>query len=156
MLWIYIERLIAMGKLANDPLNSPIHVIRSFADYICSIDHPLTSLTVFSKNRVLQLIHSFYFCIINVRNMEKHINYTRVSEAIAYISTHFRQQPTLDEVAAEVGLSPFHFQRLFTDWAGVSPKQFLQYISVEHAKQILKESTNTLFDAAHETGLSGT
>lgn len=88
--------------------------------------------------------------------MEEHINYTRISEAIAYISKNFRQQPTLDEVAAEVGLSPFHFQRLFTDWAGVSPKQFLRYISVEHAKQILKESTNTLLDAAHETGLSGT
>jgi AraC family transcriptional regulator of adaptative response/methylated-DNA-[protein]-cysteine methyltransferase len=53
-------------------------------------------------------------------------------------------------------LSPFHFQRLFTEWAGVSPKKFLQYISVEHAKSILKEKQTTLFDAAYETGLSGT
>jgi AraC family transcriptional regulator of adaptative response/methylated-DNA-[protein]-cysteine methyltransferase len=55
-----------------------------------------------------------------------------------------------------VHISPFHFQRLFTDWAGVSPKKFLQYISVQHAKNILKEQQATLFDAAYETGLSGT
>lgn len=82
--------------------------------------------------------------------------YDRIAEAIAYIKEHFKEQPDLDEVAAQVHLSPFHFQKLFTDWAGVSPKKFLQYISIEHAKRVLKEGRTSIFDAALETGLSGT
>jgi AraC family transcriptional regulator of adaptative response/methylated-DNA-[protein]-cysteine methyltransferase len=62
----------------------------------------------------------------------------------------------LDEVAEKVNLSPFHFQRLFTDWAGISPKKFLQYLSLDYAKGILKNNQATLFDTAFETGLSGT
>jgi AraC family transcriptional regulator of adaptative response/methylated-DNA-[protein]-cysteine methyltransferase len=62
----------------------------------------------------------------------------------------------LEEVAENIHLSPYHFQRLFTDWAGVSPKKFLQYITVEYAKKMLKEEKATLFDAAFEAGLSGT
>jgi AraC family transcriptional regulator of adaptative response/methylated-DNA-[protein]-cysteine methyltransferase len=89
-------------------------------------------------------------------NEQEHINYIRIAEAIEYIRENFKNQPNLDDVAAKVHLSPFHFQRLFTEWAGVSPKKFLQYISVEHAKHILKEKEATLFDAAYETGLSGT
>lgn len=89
-------------------------------------------------------------------NEQDHINYIRIAEAIEYIRENFKDQPNLDEVAAKVHLSPFHFQRLFTDWAGVSPKKFLQYISVEYAKQLLKEKEATLFDATHETGLSST
>lgn len=89
-------------------------------------------------------------------NEQEHINYIRIAEAIEYIRENFKNQPNLDDVAAKVHLSPFHFQRLFTEWAGVSPKKFLQYISVEHAKHILKEKETTLFDAAYETGLSGT
>lgn len=87
---------------------------------------------------------------------QEQMNYNRIAEAIEYIKTNFKQQPNLDAVAERIHLSPFHFQRLFTDWAGVSPKKFLQYISVEYAKQILKEKQATLFDAAYETGLSGT
>ncbi len=83
-------------------------------------------------------------------------NFSRIEEAIGYITTNFKTQPGLDEVAEKIHLSPYHFQRLFTDWAGVSPKKFLQYISVEHAKNILKDKQATLFDAAFETGLSGT
>lgn len=90
-------------------------------------------------------------------NTQENINYNRIAEAIDYIKTNFREQPNLDEVAEKVHLSPFHFQRLFTEWAGTSPKKFLQYISVEHAKKILKENNHaTLFDTAYETGLSGT
>ncbi|MCB0521386.1 MAG: methylated-DNA--[protein]-cysteine S-methyltransferase [Lewinellaceae bacterium] len=89
-------------------------------------------------------------------NAQNQVNYERIAEAIAYIREHFREQPNLDEVAQRVYLSPFHFQRLFSEWAGVSPKKFLQYISVEYAKGILKNTQATLFDAAHETGLSGT
>ena len=84
------------------------------------------------------------------------INYNRIAEAIAYLHQNFKEQPDLDEVADKIHLSPFHFQRLFTEWAGVSPKKFLQFISVEHAKSILKDKQATLFDAAFETGLSGT
>jgi len=83
-------------------------------------------------------------------------NFGRIEEAIGYITTNFRTQPGLDEVAQKIHLSPYHFQRLFTDWAGVSPKKFLQYISIEHAKDILKDRQASLFDAAFETGLSGT
>jgi AraC family transcriptional regulator, regulatory protein of adaptative response / methylated-DNA-[protein]-cysteine methyltransferase len=84
------------------------------------------------------------------------LNYTRIAEAIDYIREHFREQPSLDEVAEKVNLSPYHFQRLFTEWAGVSPKKFLQFISIEHAKSVLKNEQANLFDAALETGLSGT
>lgn len=84
------------------------------------------------------------------------LNYNRIAEAITYIKQNFKTQPSLEEVAEKINISPFHFQRMFTDWAGVSPKKFLQYISVEHAKQILKSKQASLFDAAEETGLSGT
>lgn len=83
-------------------------------------------------------------------------DYSRIAQAIDYIRTNFKQQPTLDEVAEKVHISPFHFQRMFKEWAGVSPKKFLQYLSVEYAKSILKDKHATLFDAAFETGLSGT
>lgn len=84
------------------------------------------------------------------------INYSRIASAIEFIRTNFKDQPNLDKIAESVNLSPYHFQRLFSEWAGVSPKKFLQYISVEYAKEILKEKQATLFDAAYELGLSGT
>lgn len=87
---------------------------------------------------------------------QENIDYSRIAAAIDYIQTHFKQQPDLDEVAKKIHLSPFHFQRLFTEWAGVSPKKFLQYTSIQYAKKILKDKQATLFDAAYETGLSGT
>jgi AraC family transcriptional regulator, regulatory protein of adaptative response / methylated-DNA-[protein]-cysteine methyltransferase len=87
---------------------------------------------------------------------QKTIDYNRIADAITYIQTHFKQQPNLDEVAEKIHLSPFHFQRLFTDWAGVSPKKFLQYTSIEYAKNILKNKQATLFDVAYQIGLSGT
>lgn len=84
------------------------------------------------------------------------IDFARVADAIEYITQNYREQPSLFDVAESVNMSAWHFQRLFTDWAGVSPKKFLQYISVNHAKKILKEGQGSLFDAAYETGLSGT
>lgn len=84
------------------------------------------------------------------------VNYHRIAVAIDYIKLNFRSQPSLDEIAAVVGLSPFHFQRLFSDWAGVSPKKFIQYLSLEYAKQLLNREHTTLLDTAYETGLSGT
>jgi AraC family transcriptional regulator, regulatory protein of adaptative response / methylated-DNA-[protein]-cysteine methyltransferase len=83
-------------------------------------------------------------------------NFSRIEEAIGYINTNFKTQPSLEDIANKIHLSPFHFQRLFTEWAGISPKKFLQYISVEHAKNMLKKNQSTLSDAAFETGLSGT
>ena len=89
-------------------------------------------------------------------NSQEAINYQRIADAINYIKLNFKDQPNLDEVAEKVNLSPFHFQRLFTDWAGISPKKFLQYLSLDYAKSILKDKQATLFDTAFETGLSGT
>lgn len=89
-------------------------------------------------------------------NDQANINYGRVAAAIDYIRENFRSQPDLDEIAEKVHLSPFHFQRLFTEWAGTSPKKFLQYISIAHARKMLKEEQATLFETAYETGLSGT
>ena len=87
-------------------------------------------------------------------NPQENLDYARIAEAIEYIRGNFRNQPNLDDVARKICLSPAHFQRLFTEWAGVSPKKFLQYISIEHAKEVLKE--NSLSDTAYQTGLSGT
>lgn len=89
-------------------------------------------------------------------NTQQQIDYDRIATAIEYIRINFREQPNLEQVASQVHLSPFHFQRLFKEWAGTTPKKFLQYISVEHAKKLLSDHQSTLFDTAYETGLSGT
>ena len=81
-------------------------------------------------------------------------DYARILEAILYLEKNFRNPPDLEAAARAAGLSMFHFQRLFTRWAGVSPKRFLQFLSAEHAKKILKES-NSMLDAAYGAGLSG-
>jgi AraC family transcriptional regulator of adaptative response/methylated-DNA-[protein]-cysteine methyltransferase len=82
-------------------------------------------------------------------------DYERIEKAIVYLKENFKQQPELEDVAKQVYISPFHFQRLFKDWAGVSPKKFLQFISVEYAKGLLKQKLS-LSDTSFETGLSGT
>jgi AraC family transcriptional regulator of adaptative response/methylated-DNA-[protein]-cysteine methyltransferase len=87
---------------------------------------------------------------------QNNINFERITQAIGYLKDNFKDQPNLDEVADKVHLSPFHFQKLFTDWAGVSPKKFVQYLSVEHAKKLLADTSSSLFDTALQTGLSGT
>lgn len=92
----------------------------------------------------------------NTMKTQDSATYQKIEEAIGYINQNFRQQPSLEDIAEKVHLSPFHFQRLFSDWAGVSPKKFLQYLSVEYAKSILNDKHATIFDAAYETGLSGT
>jgi AraC family transcriptional regulator, regulatory protein of adaptative response / methylated-DNA-[protein]-cysteine methyltransferase len=84
------------------------------------------------------------------------VNYRRIEQAIKFIKQNHREQPSLDQIAQHVNLSPFHFQRLFTEWAGTSPKKFLQYTSIKHAKQLLKEPQSTLFDVSNELGLSST
>lgn len=84
------------------------------------------------------------------------LNYRRIAQSIDFIKENFRAQPSLDQMATEAGLSPFHFQRLFSEWAGVSPGRFVQYLSINYARQVLKRPQASLFDAAYETGLSGT
>jgi AraC family transcriptional regulator, regulatory protein of adaptative response / methylated-DNA-[protein]-cysteine methyltransferase len=85
------------------------------------------------------------------------LHYAKIAEAIDYLRRNFKAQPSLEQLALVVGLSPFHFQKLFLEWAGVSPKKFLQYLSITYAKQLIKPPLQTsLFDAAHGTGLSGT
>lgn len=82
------------------------------------------------------------------------VDYTRIEKAIQYLDENFRRQPELSEVAAAVGLSDYHFQRLFRRWAGVSPKRFLQFLTADYARELLRDSW-TVMDAAYEAGLSG-
>lgn len=84
---------------------------------------------------------------------ETNINYQRIEQAIKYLEENFQRQPELDEVAEKVHLSPFHFQRIFTEWAGISPKRFLQFLTVDFLKEKLHESRN-IVEAAESAGLS--
>ena len=82
-------------------------------------------------------------------------DYQRIAAALTYAQAHFQTQPDLEEMARQAHWSPFHFQRKFQEWAGVSPKKFLQFLSLGHAKQLLRQQASVA-DAAHATGLSGT
>lgn len=81
-------------------------------------------------------------------------DYARIEQAILYLDAHAREQPSLDAVAAHVGLSAFHFQRLFTRWAGISPKRFLQMHTLSSARRLLAERRSVL-DTSLAVGLSG-
>lgn len=88
-------------------------------------------------------------------NTNSPFTYQQIARAIEHLTATFREQPTLSELAEKANLSEFHFQRLFTEWAGVSPKKFGQYLTLEHAKSRLRTGA-PLADAAHDAGLSGT
>lgn len=81
-------------------------------------------------------------------------NFLKISKAISFIEDHKAEHPNLNQIAEHVSLSPTHFQKLFKDWAGVSPHQFLQYLNISYAKSILKE--NTLAETTFQSGLSST
>ena len=81
-------------------------------------------------------------------------DYESIAKAIAYIRDNVCQQPSLEQIASRVGLSPWHFQRKFKAWAGVSPKRFLEFLTVQHAKELLDKSA-AILDAALDLGLSG-
>ncbi len=83
----------------------------------------------------------------------KEINYNRVEEAIKFLTENFKNQPSLYDVADNSNVSPFHFQKIFTEWAGISPKKFLQYLTVEELKKEMLKTTN-LVEAAERVGLS--
>jgi AraC family transcriptional regulator of adaptative response/methylated-DNA-[protein]-cysteine methyltransferase len=80
-------------------------------------------------------------------------DYQRIEEALHFLETSFPERPSLEEIAASVHLSKYHFQRLFKRWAGISPTQFLQYLTVEYAKERLLESQSVL-GATLDAGLS--
>jgi len=82
------------------------------------------------------------------------LDYKRIERAIAFLAAHYREQPDLTAAARAAHLSEFHFQKVFTRWAGISPKRFIQFLTVEHAKQRLAESAAVL-EAALDAGLSG-
>lgn len=84
---------------------------------------------------------------------EVDIDYQRIAQAITFLQENYQTQPSLDELAAELHLSPFHLQRLFTRWAGVSPKRFVQHLTLKHAHEMLNRSQSML-DTTYELGLS--
>lgn len=84
----------------------------------------------------------------------KQYYYHTVARAIEYLENNFREQPDLNAIANHVHISPFHFQKLFTEWVGVSPKKYLQFLNVNYAKKLLQHQT--VSGTAHEIGLSGT
>ena len=91
--------------------------------------------------------------ILTANTNETNTNYQRIEQAIQYLEENFQRQPELDEVAEKVHLSPFHFQRIFTEWAGISPKRFLQFLTIDFLKGKLSESKN-IVEAAEAAGLS--
>jgi len=86
-------------------------------------------------------------------NPEDSQNYKLIASAIQYIEANVQRQPELEEIASAVGVSEYHFQRLFTSWTGISPKRFMQFLTKEHAKKLLDQSEN-LLDTTHKIGLS--
>lgn len=80
-------------------------------------------------------------------------DYERIEHAIAYLDEHFQSQPSIPEVASHVGLSESHFHRLFREWAGITPKRFLEFVTAEHARKLLEDS-NTVLDSTYDAGLS--
>ncbi len=86
--------------------------------------------------------------------MQQSEDYRRIEKAIKFIESHFKSQPTLEKIAESVHLSKYHFDRLFKRWAGISPIQFMQFLTLDYAKKRLSESKN-LLETALDAGLSG-
>ena len=82
-------------------------------------------------------------------------DYLKIEKAISYLRKHFEKRPGLDEVSKHIGLSKSHFQKIFTKWAGVSPKKFQQYISIEYAKNLIHKNNLPLLDIAIKSAMSG-
>lgn len=82
------------------------------------------------------------------------MDFRRIDNALRFVNEHYLRHPSLEEIAAHVNLSAFHFERLFQRWAGTSPKRFMQYLTKQHARELLRRSMS-LLETAHQTGLSG-
>ena len=88
-------------------------------------------------------------------HQQHQIDYRRVERGIAYIAAHFREELAIEDMAAAAHVSPFHFQRMFTAWAGVSPKTFARYLSLDHARHALLSGGASLLGAELDSDLSG-
>ncbi len=99
--------------------------------------------------------HTFYSVSMKEEAARRNAveDYNRVERAIRFLEQNFRRQPDLAETAAAVNLSPYHFHRLFKRWAGVTPLQFLQYLTIAYAKERLRQS-HSIFAVSLEAGLS--
>jgi AraC family transcriptional regulator of adaptative response/methylated-DNA-[protein]-cysteine methyltransferase len=111
-----------------------------------------------SKNRVASTLDEQYNLqhqteVAMESTLERSQDYRLIEQAIRFIEANANRQPELEEIAAAVGLSGYHFQRTFTRWAGISPKRFLQFLTKENAKELLARSEN-LLDTTHQVGLS--
>jgi AraC family transcriptional regulator of adaptative response/methylated-DNA-[protein]-cysteine methyltransferase len=118
--------------------------------------HWISVLGAGRKIRVADIVQSVSIKAMTIRAETKATgsDYEVVERALRFIEASALEQPSLGELASEVGLSPHHFQRLFTRWAGVSPKRFLAYLTVDRAKRLLDQSWD-LLSASHAVGLSG-
>lgn len=83
-----------------------------------------------------------------------HPHFGVIGRAIDFLGQTYTEQPSLERVAQAAGMAPHHFQRVFTRWAGVSPKRYCQHLTLEHAKQVLERDAPVL-EAAWDSGLSG-
>ena len=113
----------------------------------CETDQPLPLLRFEdSKKRVDRRLQLLY-----PSGMD---NFERVKRVIEYLSAHQKSQPSLEEISTQLGISPSHLHRLFSDWAGITPKSFLKCLTLEHARSMLKDNYSVL-DTTLESGLSG-
>jgi AraC family transcriptional regulator of adaptative response/methylated-DNA-[protein]-cysteine methyltransferase len=94
-----------------------------------------------------------YTVTMNDQRLQATQDYTRIEQAIRYLEDHFREQPSLDDIAASVHLSKYHFQRLFKRWAGVSPTQFMHFLTIDYAKERLAAS-ESVYETSLDAGLS--
>src|SRR5437016_9614948 len=128
-------------------------LVSDWSSDVCSSD--LKAPPGYSKNRVAA--YPRLADDSSVKSKRSHAmntaDYARVERAILYLDKNHQEQPSLEDAARSVGLSEHHFQRLFRRWAGISPKRFVQFLTLEHAKELLRESRPVL-DAAFEAGLS--
>jgi AraC family transcriptional regulator of adaptative response/methylated-DNA-[protein]-cysteine methyltransferase len=90
---------------------------------------------------------------MNIAPDTREFHYDLMAAALRYIESRREDQPSLDQVAAAIGLSPAHFQRVFSQWVGISPKRYLQHLTLDHAKRLLKDRF-TVLDATYAAGLS--
>ena len=121
--------------------------------------HPWFVKEKMSKNRVASTKDENYnlrhqHLEVVIESTQVHLqDYRLIEQAIRFIETNAARQPELNQVAAAIGMSEFHFQRTFTRWAGISPKRFLQFLTKENAKKLLADSEN-LLETTHQVGLS--
>ena len=105
------------------------------------------------KIRVGSHCFSVHFCGVIVRTMNQSTSYEIVEKGIRFLTTNFKNQPSLEDTASHLQLSTFHFQRVFTEWAGISPKKFVQFLTMEALKKEITRAEN-MIEAAETVGLS--